>query len=97
VIRSIKAWRGGIECLSDGLNVHGLGTLDVVLGVKGDPGAFGERAIPVAADDRRVMNEQILGLVIGGDEPEALSSLNHFTVPVAIAALLISRNGRGEL
>lgn len=78
------------------LDVDGPGTLRSVLGVKRDLRAFGEGSI-AAADYLAVMDEQVRAGFIGGDEPEALSSLNHFTVPVAIAALLISRNGRGEL
>src|SRR5450759_4994790 len=45
---------------SDHLDVDGLGTLVPGLGLVGDLGALGERAIALA-DDRRMMGEQILG------------------------------------
>src|ERR1039458_1104973 len=49
----------------------GLGSLLAGLGFVGDLCALGERAVAVA-DDRGVMDEQVLGVVIGSDEPKAL-------------------------
>ena len=54
-----------------------------MLGVEADPRAFGQRLEAVALD-RRVVDEQVLPVVIGVMKPKPLSSLNHLTVPVAI-------------
>ena len=62
--------RAGPNTLSQ-LNVRGLGSLVADLGVVGDLCAIGERAIAIT-DDGAVMNEQVLGLVIGRDEPKSL-------------------------
>src|ERR1700680_3857791 len=53
------------------LDVPGLGPLVARLCVVGDLCALGERAITLT-DDCAVMDEQVLRLVIGRDEPEAL-------------------------
>ena len=55
----------------DRLNVYGLGSLGSALGVVGHFCAFGQRAIAVA-DNRAVMDEHVLGVIIGRDEPKAL-------------------------
>ena len=55
----------------DRLNVYGLGSLGSALGVVGHCRALGKRAIAVA-DDRAVMDEHVLGVIIGRDEPKAL-------------------------
>ena len=47
-----------------------------------DLGALGKRLGAVL--DAGVVHDQVLALVVGRDEPEALSSLNHLTVPVAV-------------
>src|SRR5947207_423040 len=52
-------------------DVDGLGALVACLGVVGHLGALGERAVAVA-DDRLVMDEEVLACLIGGDEAEAL-------------------------
>src|SRR5438552_2515983 len=53
------------------LDVRGLGSLVAGFGVVGDLCALGERAVALA-DDCTVMDEQVLGLVIGRDEPKSL-------------------------
>src|SRR5271165_1187801 len=53
------------------LYVDRLGALVAGLRVVGDLRAFSERPIALA-DDRTVMDEQVLGLVIGRYEPESL-------------------------
>src|SRR5262249_11035669 len=55
----------------DGLNVDGLGALVAGLGVVRHLGALGKGAIAVG-DDRRVMDEQVLRVVVGRDEAKAL-------------------------
>src|SRR5438876_11917141 len=56
--RAPRSARGGPTRL-DGLDVHGLGPLVAGLGVKGDPGALGERAKALGGDGG-VMDEQVL-------------------------------------
>src|SRR3954447_12012485 len=56
---------------SDDLDVHRVRPLRAVLGVVTDLGALGER-LEAAAGDARVVHEQVLALVLGRDEPEAL-------------------------
>src|SRR5438445_8582763 len=53
------------------LDVRGLGSLVAYFGVVGDLCAVGERAIAIA-DDRAVMDEQVVGLIIGCDEAKSL-------------------------
>src|SRR5919106_261810 len=53
------------------LDVDGLGPLVALLGVVADLGTLGER-LEAVADDAGVVDEQVLGLVVGRDEPEAL-------------------------
>src|SRR5947209_15529471 len=53
------------------LNVDGLRSLVAVLGVVGDLCPLGERAVAIAGD-AGVVDEEVLGLVVGCDEPEAL-------------------------
>src|SRR5271154_4588931 len=55
----------------DELDVPCLGSLVTGLGVIGDLCALGERTVAVT-DDRRVMNEQVLRLIVRRDEPKAL-------------------------
>ena len=55
----------------DDLDVDRLGALVAGLGVVADLRALGERPISVAVD-AGVMHEEVLGLVVGRDEPEAL-------------------------
>src|SRR4051794_31121760 len=56
---------------SDGLHVRRVGALGAHLRVVGDLGALGER-LEAAAADGGVMDEEVLALVVGRDEPEAL-------------------------
>jgi len=53
------------------MNVLRLGSFGSALGVVGDCRALAKRAV-AAADDRAVMVEHVLGMIIGRDEPEAL-------------------------
>src|SRR5580658_10398848 len=55
----------------DGLDVDGLGTLVTLLGVVGHLRALLQRAIALAVDPR-VMYEQVLVAVVGGDETKPL-------------------------
>src|SRR5262249_1944877 len=55
----------------DRLDVRRGRALGAVRGVIADFGAFGER-LEAAAGDARVVHEQVLALVVGRDEPEAL-------------------------
>jgi uncharacterized protein (DUF302 family) len=55
----------------DRLNVDGLGALVAGLGVVRHLCALGKRAVAVR-DDRSVMNEQVLRVVVGRDEAKAL-------------------------
>src|SRR5271167_1711737 len=68
--RSRSAGPKGEKAL-DQLNVRGLGSLVAGLGVVGDLRPVGERAVALT-DDRAVMDEQVLGLVIGRDEAKSL-------------------------
>src|SRR6476620_462085 len=66
------ASRGGRERAgSDRLDVNCVGALGPVLGVVADLRAFGQRLEP-ATGDAGVMHEQILALIVGRNEPEAL-------------------------
>src|SRR4051812_33806660 len=55
----------------EGLYVRRVGALGPVLGVVADLRALGER-LEAVAGDARVVHEQVLALVVGRDEPEAL-------------------------
>src|SRR3954471_4050928 len=55
----------------EGLYVRRVGALGPDLGVVADLRALGER-LEAAAGDARVVHEQVLALVVGRDEPEAL-------------------------
>jgi carbon-nitrogen hydrolase len=55
----------------DGLHVRRARALGALLGLVGDLCALGERLVAVT-DDRGVMDEQVLALVVGRDEAEAL-------------------------
>ena len=69
----------------DQLDVDGSGTLLPGLSLVGDLRALRERAI-APAHDRRVMHNRSFDSSSGVINPKPFSSLNHFTVPVAIAA-----------
>ena len=66
----------------DDLYVDGLGPLGPLLGVERHLRSIGEGAGAVRKP--RLMDEQILAALVGGDEAERFSSLNHLTVPVAM-------------
>src|SRR3954471_13933831 len=55
----------------DRLNVRRVGALGPYLGVVADLRSLGER-LEAAAGDRAVVHEQVLALIVGRDEPEAL-------------------------
>src|SRR4051812_13536734 len=55
----------------DRLNVRGVGALGPVLSVVADLRALGER-LEAAAGDAAVVHEQVLALIVGRDEAEAL-------------------------
>ncbi len=71
------------SCRLDSRHVDGLRALVALLDVELDALILLERAV-TAAGDRGVVDENILCTAVGGDEAEALSPLNHFTVPCAI-------------
>src|SRR3954469_21105652 len=56
---------------SDDLDVHRVRPLRAVLGVVTDLGDLGER-LEAAAGDAGVVHEQVLALIVGRNEPEAL-------------------------
>ena len=62
------------------LHVHCSWPLVAGLGLVGDLGAFGKRAKAVA-DDRALMDKEVLRAVIGSDEAEALFVAEPLTVP----------------
>src|SRR6476646_5195300 len=55
----------------DEVDVDGLGALLAGLGLVGDLGALGERAVPIGVD-RRVVDEEVLAGLVGRDGPKAL-------------------------
>src|SRR4051794_38993181 len=75
-MRTARAMAGRPSCLEavasplDEADVDGLGALHAGLGLVGDLGTFGERAVPVGVDGR-VVNEEVLAGLVGRDEPEA--------------------------
>src|SRR4051794_14283774 len=81
----------------DRLNVRGVGALGPVLSVVADLRALGER-LEAAAGDARVVHEQVLALVVGCDEAEALlvaeplhGSCSHLVLPGGVCG----RSARG--
>src|SRR5215207_8383190 len=64
---ALRGSRVGLE----GLDVRRVRALGALLGVVGDLGALGER-LEAAALDGGVVDEQVLALVVRGDEAEAL-------------------------
>src|SRR2546422_362721 len=71
VTRACKPIADGRPKTLNQLDVRGPRSLVVGFGVVGDLCAVGERAIALT-DDRTVMDEQVLGLVIGCDEAKSL-------------------------
>src|SRR4051794_16091495 len=70
-IRSSLRSCAGVGRLLEGLYVRRVRALGATLGVVAHLRALGQRPVAVAAD-RAVMHEQILALIVRGDEAEAL-------------------------
>src|SRR4051794_28189645 len=76
-MRTARTMAGRPSCFEavaaplDEVDVDGLGTLLAGLGLVGDLGPFGERAVPAGVDGG-VVNEEVLAGLVGRDEPEAL-------------------------